>query len=188
MIIMKNIALLFFLGIYLPHVNSQELFQGRVVDSIEGTSIPYVSVGIVNKDAGSVSGNSGEFKFAIDNNITGTDSIRFSIIGYNSKSFSVSYFRALLKAGPVVISLNRNIIQLAPVVISTRARKTVIMGNKTESTFMSGGFGSKDMGSQIGIRCKVHNKDVFLESFNFFISDAGRSLSLVRVPPVLLSL
>jgi hypothetical protein len=69
-----------------------------------------------------------------------------------------------------VVALEESATQLNSVVVSAKQRKIRILGNTTESKKFSGGFGSKDLGSQIGIRVRVGKKEVFLDKFNFFIA------------------
>ena len=155
---------------YLPAARSQETFKGKVVEAKTGNGLAFVNVGIVNGDAGTVTDVNGEFSLVPNAGIKDTDSLKFSMIGYKGRVFSVGQFRTTLKDGPFVVSLEEEATQLNAVVVSAKERKTKILGNKTESKKFSGGFGSKDLGSQIGIRIHVGKKDVFLDKFNFFVA------------------
>ena len=83
---------LLFLSLFNQVFLFSQSFNGRVFSSETKSGISFVNVGIIGKNVGTVTDQSGNFTLEIDN-IYNNDSIRFSMIGYEPKSFLVSTFK-----------------------------------------------------------------------------------------------
>lgn len=57
--------------------NAQEVIVGKVKDSISGSVLPYVNIGISGKSAGTVSDKEGNFKLKLNNLINDNDEVTF---------------------------------------------------------------------------------------------------------------
>ncbi len=142
------------------------MVQGEIRDANTGNPIAYVNMGLVNKEIGTVSNESGKFEFQIKQGMEG-DQIRVSAIGYEAKTVTV---QELLLKKNIRIDLVEDINELHEVVISTRGLKKKNLGNKTSSKFVSTGFGYDQLGSEIGIEIAVRKQPVYVDTFNFNIS------------------
>ena len=140
---------------------------GRIVDDKNREGLAYVNIGIQNKNTGTVSAPDGRFQLKIDS-VLQHDSLHFSMAGYQSLTVSVA--ELLKKSRPFVISLKGNVSGLKEVVITAKAMKTQIRGNRTTSTFVSIGLPLRFLGSETGIRLSLGKKPVVLKSFSFNIS------------------
>ena len=86
---MKRITVLFlFLAVQLF---GQQDYKGKIVDSKTGNPIPFVNIGVFEKEIGTVSDEEGIFHLPlIDTRILQSDNIIFSSLGYQTKTIQVS--------------------------------------------------------------------------------------------------
>ncbi len=162
------ITLILCLSILLVHAQSS--FHGFVVDADTGNPLAYVSIGVVATSVGTVSNEKGEFSLVFNKTIKGADSVKFSMVGYKDVAYKVSDFGKQFSQGKVWVSMKSKEIALVEVVIKPRKNKEKFLGNKTQSKMLGGGFGTKDVGSEIGVIIPVKNEEAYLENLNFFIS------------------
>ena len=157
--------LLFLLECYLFSF-SQNIFKGKVLNKSTNAPMSYVNVGIINKNIGTVSDINGRFNIELTNNINSDDSIKFSMVGYKDRTFSVASFK---QCHFDTIFLEKKIIELQEIKIFGKKQKTKIFGNKTESKLVCTGFESNKLGSEVGIIIKIKKSPTYLQNFNFNI-------------------
>jgi hypothetical protein len=142
------------------------LIQGELLDAKTGSPLAYANIGILNKETGTVSSETGKYGLPIKPGME-NDTIRFSMVGYKAKQFVV---KDLLHQAWNNIKLEEEIGKLNEVVIKAQGLKTKNLGNKTTSRFVSTGFGYDQLGAEIGIRINVRKQPTFVDTFNFNIS------------------
>ena len=86
-----NKRFLIFICVLFSLVTKAQLKTGTIYSSETNSVIAYVNVGIIGKNVGTVSDESGNFELKIDS-IYYKDSIRFTCIGYKSKTYLVKDF------------------------------------------------------------------------------------------------
>lgn len=138
--------------------------SGTIVDAATKKALPYVNIGILNRALGTVSDNEGRFIFAIDEQYNG-DSLKISAVGYEARVFTVSEFRRLITANPV-IELSEKPILLKEIVISDKKLKEKKRGNMTTSAKLRGGFSNSQLGNELGIVIKVGKKPERIKQFH----------------------
>ncbi|OIP03137.1 MAG: hypothetical protein AUJ97_05160 [Bacteroidetes bacterium CG2_30_32_10] len=143
-----------------------QLYKGNVVSTNDKIAIAYVNIGIVGKDVGTVSNNNGEFSIELLD-LYNNDSLRFSILGYKTKSFKVADFKKQFAHNAITIPLETKLMELKTVLI--KPKKTKILGNKTETKMMICGFISDDLGSEVGTVMKIKGVPTIIDSTSFFI-------------------
>ena len=143
---------------------AQEECQGRITNSESGDPIPYVNVGIINKDKGTVSNPDGEFSFELPSELNG-DSIKFSSIGFEPKTFLVSEFLQLRDSNET-IQLTPLVTQLDEVVVTGEKMKEKILGSKTKSRSLRGGFRGATLGHEVGIKIKIKDSPTYIKKFH----------------------
>tara|TARA_R100000935_G_scaffold45914_1_gene69096 strand:- start:453 stop:2372 length:1920 start_codon:yes stop_codon:yes gene_type:complete len=148
-----------------PEVSSG--FSGLIVDIKSNEPLPYINIGILNKETGTVTNNNGEFSLALKEEFL-NDTLRISSIGY--KSIRLLVKDLIGNKEPAIIQLDEEIGQLDEVIISTKVIKTKTLGNKTESKFLSTGFSYDQLGAEMGIKINIRNKPTYVDAFNFHIS------------------
>jgi len=110
-----------------------------------------------------------EFKITLSKeNIN--DSIRFSMIGYESKIFSLKDFIKEFPNLLCLVYLNKKEIELKEVIIKPRIYKQKVLGNDITSIFGQAGFGNSPLGHEIGTLMKIKSSPSFIEDIKFNIS------------------
>ncbi len=140
---------------------------GIVLNKESNKPLPYVNIGILNKETGTVSDTDGKFTLNLKREL-GSDTMRISSIGY--KPVEILVKDLILEKQPISINLEEQISELDEVVISAKAFKKKTLGNKTESKFMSTGFSYDQLGAEMGIKINVRKNPTFVDAFNFNIS------------------
>lgn len=135
-----------------------------IIKSNEGTPLPYVNIGIVNKEVGTVSDVDGNFSLTIPSSGK-KDSIKISSIAYESKQFLVEDFIKILEKNNEV-TLLENIETLEEVVISNRRKRQRNFGNRGKSRKSLIEFSSDALGNEIGIRVKIKRSPTLIKRFN----------------------
>lgn len=149
----------------IPSVAYSQCHKGTVMSSDTKSAIGYVNVGIVGKNVGTVADGSGNFKIDLDNAYN-NDSLRFSMIGYESKSFHIGSF----KQNPVNdIFLNPKLYNLREIKVVCPKTRDIVLGDPVTTDVLRSGFADNDLGSELGIRIETRGK-VKLEDLNLNIA------------------
>jgi CarboxypepD_reg-like domain len=130
--------------------------KGFVLDQETQQPVPYVNIGIVNKNVGTVLSENGAFEIRLDAKYD-MDSICFSCIGYDSRTFLMEDFRKRLSSGKITISLIPKAIALQEVIVTSEAKKTTILGHAPKSKFTKAGFFYNRLGHEIGTLFESEN-------------------------------
>jgi len=143
------------------------LLSGKIQDSKTKEKLPYVNIGVLNKDWGTVSNKKGVFDLELNETFI-NDTLRISIVGYKPQTVLVKTLMNR-KAG-YNINLEEEISELNEVVITAKKWKYKTIGNKTKSKFLGSGFAYDMLGAEMGIRINIRKKPTFVNAFNFHIS------------------
>ncbi len=160
---MKQIIFAFF-TILSTALVAQEECKGTVTDAESGVPIPYVNVGIIHKDKGTVTDQQGEFTFDIPKELH-DDSIRFSSIGFEPKTLLVSEFLQMVDSNNNIM-LMPEITRLEEVVVVADKLTQKVLGSKTKSRSMRGGFRAAALGHEVGIRIKIKESPTYIKKFH----------------------
>ena len=147
-------------------VSSTE-FSGLILDEKTNEPLPYVNIGILNREIGTVSDIEGNFNLQLKKEFV-NDTIRISSIGYRPIEIIVNNIKQ--KNEPLLIKLEEQISELNEVIITAKGFKKKTLGNKTESKFMSTGFSYDQLGAEMGIKINIRKNPTFVDAFNFNIS------------------
>jgi len=141
-----------------------QTISGKVVDQKTGKPLPYVHIGIVSKNMGTVSNEEGNFQIHLQQTDK-DDILRFSIIGYKPLDFLVGNVTSTM---PSKVELIPETYALKEVSIT--ANKNIITENfgfdkATKITY--GWSGHEWKGTELGVPIKgIRNKLVRSFSFN----------------------
>ncbi len=138
----------FIIGLMVCAFANAQSINGRVVDSESLKPILYVNIGIVNKNVGTVSLEDGQFEIPLENKFD-NDTLRFSCIGYEAKSFLVGDFKKLFQ-NSTTISLISDTVLLNEVVITNKPNQVITLGHPPKSKFTKAGFFYNRLGHEIG--------------------------------------
>ena len=151
---------------------SQVTFHGKVIGQKTKESLPYVNIGIVGKNIGTVSNINGEFTINLPNSYN-SDTLRFSMIGYKSQSYEVRKFKnKFINHQELIIHLEQSMVALKEVVIIDKKKwKTKILGNVNETDNVVSGFYSEKLGTEVGTIIKIRKSPTYVENFSFYIAE-----------------
>ena len=123
---------LIFVVLFHPYLCLSQEINGQVKDGESGNFIPFVNIGVIGKDIGTVTGLDGTFSLDLSK-ATDKDTLRFSFIGYEPLSLSVNYIR---KNGfPYEISLKEKVIKLKEVIVASNRLIPKTLGIRREDCY-----------------------------------------------------
>lgn len=140
--------------------------SGSVSDNKTNKPIPYVNIGILNREIGTVTNPEGTFMLAVKEESL-NDTLRISSIGYKPLEILI---RDLKTTEPLSIQLEEQISELNEVVVRANSIKKRTLGNRTQSKFLSTGFSYDQLGAEMGIKINIRKVPTFVDAFNFHIS------------------
>lgn len=138
-----------------------QTFKGKVQEATTPQGIPYVNIGIIGKNIGTVSDEAGNFELSTTA-AQATDTIQFSMIGYKNRIFTVQEFLDFYKREEVV-TLEKQAYDLTEIVVIPRDYKTKIVGNTTSNKAMSAGYETNNLGYELGVRMKIKKRPTYIE-------------------------
>ncbi|WET00994.1 carboxypeptidase-like regulatory domain-containing protein [Flavobacterium sp. YJ01] len=100
---MKYTSTLVFIFLSFGFYAQENIISGAIKDSKTNSSLEYVNIGIVNKNAGTISNEKGIFKLKLNEKVNQNDTIVFSHIGFESKKIMVNQLK-----------LEKNLIEMTP--------------------------------------------------------------------------
>ena len=147
---------------------AQTSLIGQVLDSATKEPIPYVNIGVLNKNIGTVSDDEGYFQFEVNAQQNGKDTLRLSMIGFESKTYILSDY---LKQNPLEIYLSEETTALEEVILTSARREFQIkkLGNKTTSKTIYASFTSNKLGNEMGFIVRARKRPMILKKFNISI-------------------
>ena len=155
---------------------------GTVTDQ-DGYPLPYVNIGIVGTTIGTVSGTDGSFILYLSENTTDKDVLRFSMVGHESRSFTLEeYVESMTDEVKFILPLVT--MDLQEVVVRPRFdRKKRIGVERTNAARVTNFAISKrpnqNLGAEIGRKFNLPKGNVQLDSFQFYI--ANNNFDTVRL-------
>jgi len=143
---------------------AQNIVDGITKDSETKKPIPYVNIGIVKKNFGTVSDSVGKFNLNFPSTLE-KDTIRLSSIGYQTKSILVKDFLLSLKMNSIV-ELLPDITKLREVVVTNKKLKEEIIGTRTKSKKFGNGFSNAALGCEFGSKIKIKHSPIYIKKFH----------------------
>jgi len=138
--------------------------DGIIKNAQTNEPVPYVNIGILNRAKGTVSNEKGEFSLEIPTEFI-NDTIKVSSIGYETKIFIANEFIKTMNENQS-IALSEKVIELKEVVVSNKKLKEKVLGNKTKSRMMRGGFRNAELGNELGIKIKIKKSPTYITKFH----------------------
>ncbi len=150
----------------IPEDKENMTLSGHILDLKTNAPLPYVNVGVLNQEIGTVTDKQGYFKLEIPENLA-RDTVRISMIGYTAIE---AIFEDLeTKGDSITIKLEEEISELEEVVLTAKSFKKKTLGNTTRSKFLGTGFAFNQLGAEMGVKINVR-KPAYVDAFNFFVS------------------
>jgi hypothetical protein len=133
--------------ILLPGVLFCQIEKGKVLSSKTREGIGYVNIAVVRKNIGTVSDESGSFALDVSK-LDKNDSLRFSMVGYKSKTELLSSFS---KDSSKAVYLDPAIYDLNEIKVIYHKPRIIKIGTEVTSGLGSG-FGYNYLGSEFGVK------------------------------------
>lgn len=152
-----------------------QTIKGKMIDSETNFPLPYVNIGLLNKNIGTVSDSKGLFNFELNDD--DSDTVRFSMIGYESIDIPIKDAIPFFKENGI-ISMKPKTIHLQEVVVRPENYSYKTEGNGKGSKRKKIGFGPNDnLGREIGTVISVKDgKEAYIEEsiVNIATNDYGK--------------
>lgn len=166
--------LLFLLLTPIFALGQNEKSLGGTVTDEHGHTLAYVNIGIVGTSVGTVSGMDGSFRLYLPASVKPQDTLRFSMVGHEGRSYTVSDFESDFGVNAVV-ALPQVATLLAEVVVKPRFTKKKHIGMDKPGTRMAVNFAISDkpnqnLGAEIGRKFNLPKGPVQLDTFRFYVS------------------
>ncbi|MGY3091192.1 hypothetical protein ACVWYF_004258 [Hymenobacter sp. UYAg731] len=138
---------------------------GRIADSRTHAALPYVNIGVIGKDLGTVADEQGHYTLAFQKSLA-AETVRISSLGYAPRTLTL----AELAVQPNV-ALTPEAVPLAEVQVKSRAefRHTHTLGNTTQSGLSDCRFSAANLGWQVGTVIRLRRRPSLLVDANFVI-------------------
>ena len=138
---------------------------GQVIDADTEEPLPYVNIGLVNQNIGTVTDEAGYFELEVPGNGFADATLRFSMIGFEPQDFTLQEYR---DQKILTIPLNEKATALEEVVLTTKKNKyqTKILGNKTTSQLIYAAFTTNKLGNEMGFLVRGRKNPMILKKFN----------------------
>lgn len=137
---------------------SQNFAEGQILDAESEEPIPYVNIGITRLMTGTVSHENGAFRLEYNSE---DDLITFSAIGYEIHEMAV---RDLLSNGSVYMSPTTY--EMDEIIVQEKALgKIKNLGYKLDKRGESVGFGSTQLGTEIGALIEIDRETIIYQAF-----------------------
>ena len=138
---------------------------GQVIDAETEEPLPYVNIGLVNQNIGTVTDEAGYFELEVPGNGFAYATLRFSMIGFEPQDFTLQEYR---DQKILTIPLKEKATALEEVVLTTKRNKyqTKILGNKTTSQLIYAAFTTNKLGNEMGFLVRGRKNPMILKKFN----------------------
>ena len=138
---------------------------GQVIDAATDEPLPYVNIGLVNQNIGTVTDEAGYFELEVPGNGYADATLRFSMIGFEPQDFRLHDYR---DQKILTVPLKEKATALEEVVLTTKRNKyqTKILGNKTTSQLIYAAFTTNKLGNEMGFLVRGRKNPMILKKFN----------------------
>lgn len=110
-----------------PGANAQTTVKGKVLNGSSQEFIPFVNIGIANKNIGTITNSDGSFSLLVPKDFK-KDTLNFSSLGFGEKRIAVAFFSSN-KSSTIYLAEKSKV--LTRVVVDAKAkRQTFGLGNK----------------------------------------------------------
>lgn len=149
---------------------------GVVIDANNKHPVQFVNIGIIGKNVGTVSDSDGKFQLVVDKSLD-SDSLLFSVIGYEPQVFDIGTLR---KSENTSIVMHERDYKLDEVTIRPAFFKETILGITSRGSMVQAGFHENKLGYEYGLLMKV-KKTAYLKQVQINIAHCSYDTIFFRL-------
>ena len=164
----KTFLFLFAFLLCIPVLNAQYIIQGRIIDALTKEPLPFVNVGVLKKELGTVSNEDGFFFLEVPD-VFAKETLRFSMIGFDQRDFQVADLEAILLSNNTLVLAEQTTFLEEVVLTAEKKWDTRVSGNATTSKLLITGFTSNQLGNEIALFVKVKKTPAYIEGIQFSV-------------------
>ena len=164
----KTFLFLFAFLLFIPVLNAQYILQGRIIDALTKEPLPFVNVGVLKKEIGTVSNEDGFFFLEVPD-VFAKETLRFSMIGFDERDFQVADLEAILLSNNTLVLAEQTTFLEEVVLTAEKKWDTRVSGNATTSKLLITGFTSNQLGNEIALFVKVKKTPAYIEGIQFSV-------------------
>ena len=164
----KTFLFLFAFLLCIPVLNAQYILQGRIIDALTKEPLPFVNVGVLKKELGTVSNEDGFFFLEVPD-VFAKETLRFSMIGFDQRDFQVADLEAILLSNNTLVLAEQTTFLEEVVLTAEKKWDTRVSGNATTSKLLITGFTSNQLGNEIALFVKVKKTPAYIEGIQFSV-------------------
>lgn len=164
----KTFLFLFAFLLCIPVLNAQYILQGRIIDALTKEPLPFVNVGVLKKELGTVSNEDGFFLLEVPD-VFAKETLRFSMIGFDERDFQVADLEAILLSNNTLVLAEQTTFLEEVVLTAEKKWDTRVSGNATTSKLLITGFTSNQLGNEIALFVKVKKTPAYIEGIQFSV-------------------
>lgn len=164
----KTFLFLFAFLLCIPVLNAQYILQGRIIDALTKEPLPFVNVGVLRKEFGTVSNEDGFFFLEVPD-VFAKETLRFSMIGFDERDFQVADLEAILFSNNTLVLAEQTTFLEEVVLTAEKKWDTRVSGNATTSKLLITGFTSNQLGNEIALFVKVKKTPAYIEGIQFSV-------------------
>ncbi len=146
-------------------ISAQPLVRGKVIDATTKDGIPFVNIGFKKLAVGTVSDENGFYELRL---VSPRDSVSISSIGYEMKTILAA---DLHRNTTVELTPKNYVFPEIEVVAEQWEEQDVKLGNHSEDMDHNVGFGSRQLGTEIGARITIE-RETYVKSAHFALNHA----------------
>lgn len=164
----KTFLFLFAFLLCIPVLNAQYILQGRIIDALTKEPLPFVNIGVLKKELGTVSNEDGFFFLEVPD-VFAKETLRFSMIGFDERDFQVADLEAILLSNNTLVLAEQTTFLEEVVLTAKKKWYTRVSGNATTSKLLITGFTSNQLGNEIALFVKVKKTPAYIEGIQFSV-------------------
>ena len=145
---------------------SAQLIDGTVTDATTHAALPYVNIGVIGKDLGTVSTEQGRYQLQFREELA-NDTVRISSLGYQTRLLTL---RSLLAQPNLALAPGSVALQEVQVRGRSVFRRALTLGNTTNSLTSNLNLNTRDLGSEIGTVISIKRRPTRVLTANFNVS------------------
>ena len=149
-------------------LNAQHIVQGRIIDAFTKEPLPFVNIGVLKKELGTVSNEEGFFFLEVPD-LFAKETLRFSMIGFDERDFQVADLEAILLSNNTLVLAEQTTFLEEVVLTAKKKWDTRVSGNSTTSKLLITGFTSNQLGNEIALFVKVKKTPAYIDGIQFSV-------------------